>query len=129
MWQLTYLCSAQGAAQCFEDAAVLGTLFDQLNDEWQLADVLSVYEKVRKPRAMEVKQRSSDELDIFCMPDGPAQRERDELISQQPPFAGSPIFLMDPDFQRWLWGYNAGEEALKAWKAHWSEKRLAGKLC
>lgn len=48
--------------------------------------------------------------EVFGMPDGIAQQERDAQIAMDP-HEGCPIALADPMFQKWLWGYNAVEDA------------------
>lgn len=52
------LDQGQGAAQGFEDAAVLGTLLDESCDIANLAERLHMYEKIRYPRAITVMYMS-----------------------------------------------------------------------
>ena len=54
--------------------------------------------------------------DVFGLPDGALQEQRDKQIFEGPDFVGSPIALADPVFQKWLWGYDAREEAQKVWE-------------
>lgn len=113
---LPYL--AQGAAQAIEDAAILSGLLRHMKSESQTPDILSIYERLRKPRAMEVKWRSLATRDVNGMADGPMQRERDRQLSEHQPFDGYPNPLADPVFSMWLFGYNANEEVEKAWSAY-----------
>lgn len=96
--KLTQAYRAQGASQCFEDAAVLTTLFELIQDSAYIDDILLIYEDLRKPRAMEVRRRSSEELRTFCLPNGPEQRQRDYQLSQLAQSKDCPVSLMDPIF-------------------------------
>ena len=102
----------------FEDAAVLGVLFAAIQRKSQLPDVLSIYEKVRKPRAMEMRRRSRAIREIYAMKDGPLQEERDRQLLEHVPFDGYPNYLADPVLQKWMFGYKAIEEAGKAWQKY-----------
>lgn len=113
---LPYL--AQGAGQAIEDAAVLSGLLSHIEHKCQTADILSIYERLRKPRAMQVKRQSLATRSINGMADGPLQRERDRQLSSHQPFAGYPNPLADPVFSKWLFGYHAFEEVEKAWSTY-----------
>ncbi|KAI1907207.1 hypothetical protein LOZ61_006277 [Ophidiomyces ophidiicola] len=110
---LPYL--AQGAAQAVEDGAVLGTLFEQVENRSQLGDLLAIYERVRKARTTRVVRGSTALRDIFHMHDGKNQRERDRVLLTQAPFEGFPNRWADPVFQKFLFGYDARAEAQRAW--------------
>lgn len=101
---------AQGAAQAFEDAAVLGSLFSHVKDREQIPGLLTKFQQIRMSRSMKVLRRSAAMREVFGMPDGIAQHERDAQIAMDP-HEGCPIALADPVFQKWLWGYNAVEDA------------------
>ena len=113
---LPYL--AQGAAQTFEDAAVLSRLLSHLERKSQIPDLVSIYEQIRKPRAMQVKWRSLATRDVNGMVDGEQQRERDRQLVEHQPFEGYPNPLADPVFSKYLFGYDAVEAADKAWKTY-----------
>lgn len=113
---LPYL--AQGAAQAVEDAAVLSGLLSHLELKSQIPDVLSIFERHRKTRAMQVKQRTLATREINGMIDGPLQQERDRQLSEHEPFDGYPNPLADPIFSRWLFSYDASEEVEKAWNTY-----------
>ena len=115
---LKILYSGQGAAMAFEDAAVLGLLSLKMQNKSQLPDILSIYERIRKPRTMEMRSRSRAMRDVYAMRDGPEQQERDRQLLQHAPFEGFPNFLADPVFQKWLFAYDALGEAEKAWKTY-----------
>ncbi|KAI9036882.1 uncharacterized protein KD926_001197 [Aspergillus affinis] len=111
---LPYL--AQGAALAFEDAAVLSVLFGAMQDKSQIPDILTIFEAIRKPRAMEMHRRVGMARDIWSMPDGPQQRERDRQLREHEPYDGYPNVLADPALTRWMFGYDAFEEARRAWR-------------
>ena len=69
---------AQGAAQSIEDGAALATLLKAMPDD--IASALARYEAVRKPRATKLQQASAANRSRFHLPDGEAQRARDEAL-------------------------------------------------
>ncbi|KAK1142383.1 hypothetical protein N8T08_007935 [Aspergillus melleus] len=111
---LPYL--AQGAALAFEDATVLSVLFEAMKGKSQIPDILTTFEAVRKPRAMEMHRRVCMARDIWSMPDGPQQRERDRQLREHEPYDGYPNVLADPALTWWMFGYDAFEEARMAWR-------------
>lgn len=113
---LPYL--AQGAAQAVEDGAVLGALFERIEQKSQISDVLTIYERLRKERTTRVVKGSTALRDIFHMKDGERQRERDRQLTQQEPFEGYPNRWADPTFQEYLFGYDAFAEVDMAWKRY-----------
>ncbi len=113
---LPYL--AQGAAQAIEDGAVLGALFERIENPSQLPNLLTIFEQLRKSRTTQVVKGSSALRDIFHMPDGARQRERDRQLLEQEPFDGYPNRWADPVFQPWLFGYDAFGEVDTAWKRY-----------
>lgn len=117
---LPYL--AQGAAQAVEDGAVLGALFEKIEEKSQLQDVLVIYEAIRKARTTQVVKGSTAYGQIFHMHDGPRQQERDRQLLEQAPFEGYPHRWADPVFQPFLYGYDAHEQVETAWKKYkWGE--------
>jgi salicylate hydroxylase len=70
---------AQGAAQSIEDGAALATLLKAMPDD--IASALARYEAVRKPRATKLQQASAANRSRFHLPDGEAQRARDETLA------------------------------------------------
>lgn len=109
---------AQGAAQAVEDGAVLGALFENIHKNSQLADLLTIYETIRKARTTRVVKGSTALRDIFHMHDGPRRQERDRQLVKEEPFEGFPNRWADPIFQAFLFGYDAYAEANKAWKVY-----------
>lgn len=109
---------AQGAAQAFEDAGVLGAIFSQSVEHSQIPDALRVFEEVRKPRASEVRRRTLDQKALFALEDGPEQVERDALLR-----GGSEAELF-----KWLWAYDAEASGRKAWAKFISDANTNSKV-
>jgi salicylate hydroxylase len=63
----------------------------------QIPDALRVFEKVRKPRASNVRHRTIDKKAMFDLADGSSQEESNAKLR-----AGADFELF-----RWLWEYNA----------------------
>jgi salicylate hydroxylase len=74
---LPYL--GQGAAQTLEDAVALGAAFTGTTPDG-VREALRSYELRRRDRAAAVQRGSLANRDIFHLPDGPRQRERDEEL-------------------------------------------------
>jgi salicylate hydroxylase len=111
---LPYL--AQGAAQAVEDAAVLSELVNKMESKSQLHDLLKVYEKLRKSRTTRVVQGSTDlGTNVFHLEDGTKQVARDQEMAVNPPRQGCPNKWADPEFQNFLFSYDAFAEAEKGW--------------
>ncbi|KAJ5679523.1 hypothetical protein N7462_007767 [Penicillium macrosclerotiorum] len=106
-------CLAQGAAQAFEDAGVLGGIFSQSVRHDQIPDALRVFEEVRKPRASDVRHHTLKQKAMFALSDGPEQEERDARLR-----AGEDFALFE-----WLWSYNAAEMGRDAWSRALTETR------
>ena len=70
---------AQGAAQSIEDGAALAALLRALPGD--VPGALARYEAVRKPRATKLQQASAANRIRFHLPDGDAQRARDEALA------------------------------------------------
>lgn len=77
---LILVCRAQGAAIAVEDGAALGTLFAHATHPSLVPDILTIYEQIRKHRTTRVVRGSTKQRDIFHMPDGSRQRERDRQL-------------------------------------------------
>ena len=85
----------QGAAQAFEDAAVLASCLAE--DHADPAQALRRYESGRITRASEVQRGSYTRADYNHLPDGPEQRTRDEALRGADPLAANAwIYAHDP---------------------------------
>lgn len=91
----------------------MGTLLGRKDGTSSISNLLKRYQDLRKPRAVEVKFRSGRELDIFSMPDGVEQEERDRLLLEGSSLDSLPVSLLNPTFREWLWNYDAIKEASK----------------
>ena len=67
---------AQGAAQAIEDGATLAACLAKLGPE-RAVEALSLYEKLRLPRATRLQELSRLNKTRFHLPDGPRQQQRD----------------------------------------------------
>ncbi|KAJ5622362.1 FAD binding domain containing protein [Penicillium herquei] len=116
---LPYL--AQGAAQAVEDGAVLGALFSKVapsDGRVYMADILRMYEQLRRDRTAKVVQKSADFRVIFHMEDGPLQQERDRALLNDIPSEGFPFLFADPSLQEFLFGYDFAKEVDTAWESY-----------
>jgi salicylate hydroxylase len=84
----------QGAAQAFEDAAVLASCLAADQDD--PARALLRYESERIARASTIQQGSHARADFNHLPDGPEQRARDEQLRAADPLAAN----------AWLYGHD-----------------------
>lgn len=97
---LPYL--AQGAAQCFEDAAVLQKC---LALDITLKQALKCYEEIRMPRASLIQAKTREHQHILHIDDGDEQRQRDEKIKIDG--EQNPIFWGYEDRRKWLFSHDA----------------------
>jgi salicylate hydroxylase len=93
---------AQGAAQAIEDGAALAKCL--ADDPEDPARALRTYEQVRISRTTRVQQLSRARKHINHLPDGPAQRERDDALAQGDPLVSN----------GWLYGHDAELAAKEA---------------
>lgn len=70
---------AQGSCQAIEDAAVLGRCLADANSSGAAA-ALRRYESARQERTAQIQTTSFGNRDLFHMPDGQMQRDRDEFL-------------------------------------------------
>lgn len=102
---LPYL--AQGAAQAFEDAAVLRQVLAQESRGGRdsLTQALSTYERIRMPRARLVQEKTREHQYILHIADGEEQRERDQLMRIDGP--QNPVFWGCNTRRKWLFSHDA----------------------
>ncbi|KAH7312712.1 FAD binding domain-containing protein [Stachybotrys elegans] len=106
---------AQGAAQAFEDAAALGSIFSKISSKDRIADALQTFESVRKPRVDKILELTLSRKDMYGMHDGEEQQLRDERLALGDD-EESPDYQARPKFREWLWGYDAAADAAQAWE-------------
>lgn len=115
---------AQGANSSIEDGAVLGYILAGLKSKDELPSALHLYERLRKKRGEAIVRETFAQRSVFHLEDGPEQRARDVLMLSK---LGKtidckfPIRWQCPEFQPWLYGYDAKKEveaALREWPLH-----------
>lgn len=89
---------AQGAGQAIEDGAVLARCLTNV-DRDDVADALVTYTQERQPRTTRVQKASRDNAELWHLPSGEAQRQRDEQLAQG---------QADFESYRWLWAAGPG---------------------
>jgi salicylate hydroxylase len=128
MVSLTITDLAQGANSSIEDGAVLGYILAAVKSKDQLPDALHLYERLRKKRGEAIVRETFAQRHDIHMPDSPEQEARDQLMLSK---LGKsidckfPIRWQCPEFQPWLYGYDAKKEvdsALRAWPLHSSRE-------
>ncbi|KAI1815146.1 FAD/NAD(P)-binding domain-containing protein [Poronia punctata] len=98
---------AQGAAQAFEDAGVLGAIFSSVTDKRQVPEAVEVFKRVRQPRVARVRQATLAQQAMNKLADGPLQEGRDRQLAQ----STGTTQIWD-----WLWGYDAVLDGERAWQ-------------
>lgn len=94
----------------FESAAVLSHLLTEARTASDIPHLLRVYDSVRRPRTTLVIRASKRTGEVWQLPDGSLQVDRDrQFLEDVPPGVGYPNMLDDPVFQQWLFGFDAGE--------------------
>jgi salicylate hydroxylase len=118
---------AQGASNAIEDAAVL-TMALTCTSDVQLA--LRAYQLVRKDRAERIAASASATAANLHLPDGPAQRVRDEAImvasrigkgmdteTETETKAENPDKLGNAAWQDFMWGVDVMKKTIENWAA------------
>lgn len=106
---------AQGAAQAVEDAAALGVLLSLITSPDEIPQALRAYERSRKERAETVQQSGSDNRITLHLSDGLEQQARDAQFRAAASDGSNPDRWSDRETQRFLWGWDAEEDALNVW--------------
>lgn len=108
---------AQGAAMCIEDAAVLTECLSRIETKDEIANALAAFQDIRKERAERVQLGSLGNFNVWTLPDGPAQEQRDQKFAtmmQPKPVQQIQTGEKQPDDSRaWLYGYDAIAEAVQ----------------
>ncbi|KAJ5203710.1 uncharacterized protein N7498_004589 [Penicillium cinerascens] len=109
---LPYL--AQGAAQSFEDAAVLRQVLAQ---EMDMATALKQYEQIRMPRVSLVQAKTREHQYILHVDDGQEQQDRDKKLALDA--VENPVFWGYGDRRKWLFSHDA--EVIQKEGANWRD--------
>ena len=122
-------------------SAALGALFECIESQSQITDILSIYEGLRKQRASSVVRASTAQRELLHLPDGDLQQgkvtpvtaqplldigmliqesliERDRQLKGEEPCDRFPYTLADPQTELSLYHYDAYVEAQAAWDAY-----------
>ena len=114
-----YFGRAQGAAMGFESAAVLCHLLNKATSNFEIPNLLHMYNSIRKPRVDSVREATFRHGRYWMMPDGPEQVERDRrYMEEEIPLTEYPSVMEDPDFQPKLFGYDGKQEVDKVWSKY-----------
>ena len=113
---LPYL--AQGAATAIEDGAALAECISRATDASMIPEALGAFQEIRKSRCEIIQSGSRGNGDIWHMPDGPGQQQRDRDMMDEiqgvkkdnKPNVQNPNRWSDKSFQPWLFGYDAIKE-------------------
>lgn len=106
---------AQGASSALEAAVALGVLLSEIKAVDQIPEAVRIFHSLREPRCRRLKEVSQSLRDVYCMNSGPRQEARDYELMNVEPGPGFVIPWLDPDFQTWVYGYDAVQEARRAW--------------
>ncbi|KIH88698.1 salicylate hydroxylase [Sporothrix brasiliensis 5110] len=120
---LPYL--AQGAAQAFEDAAVLRqvlALVGGVDGGVDLKTALQRYEAIRMPRATLVQAKTREHQHILHVDDGQEQATRDQGLALDA--AENPVFWGHTDRRNWLFGHDA--EIISTPGDNWRQGQTSG---
>lgn len=108
---------AQGAATAIEDGAALAECVDRAGDVSMIPAVLSAFQDIRKARCDIIQAGSRGNGDIWHMPDGPEQEQRDrDMLNELQGKEGAESDVRNPNrwsdrnFQPWLFGYDTFQE-------------------
>lgn len=109
---------SQGAAMAVEDGGALAAVLSLITDPKEIPAALRVFESVRMERTGQMQEASMLNGKLWHFADGPEQRLRDESMRPEVEgrsFSWSANQWSDPVTQWWAYGYEAEEEAEKAW--------------
>lgn len=113
---------AQGAAMAVEDAVTLAECLDRVQDTSQIPQLMKMFQDLRLDRCYLILDGARNNGNIWHLPDGPAQVERDRNMAMGPrkgdqakaEDGGNPNKWSDPKFQPWMFGYDARVEVSSA---------------
>ena len=108
---------AQGAAVSIEDGSVLAECVDRAHNVSDLPALLLAFQAMRKPRCEMISRGALANGDIWHMPDGPEQEQRDRDMQQKMDGASkaneNPNKWNEKAFVDWLFGYNTEKEVCR----------------
>lgn len=108
---------AQGAATAIEDGAALAECLSRAKDASMIPEALAAFQEMRKARCEVIQSGSRGNGDIWHMPDGPGQQQRDrdmmdeiQGVEKDKASVQNPNRWSDRSFQPWLFGHDAMKE-------------------
>jgi salicylate hydroxylase len=105
---------AQGAAVSIEDGVSLAACVDRAEDISDLSKLLLAFQAIRKPRCETVSGSALENGDIWHMPDGPEQKQRDHEMRRKMDGTlesnENPNIWNNKAFATWLFGYDTEKE-------------------
>jgi salicylate hydroxylase len=116
---------AQGASMSIEDGPALAECLSRVREIKDIPKYLGIFEELRKPRCERMQLCSRLNGQMWHLPDGPQQEERDRGFarddfaeagsesSQQQQQGENVNPWSDRNFQPWLFGYDVVKEARK----------------
>lgn len=106
---------AQGAAQCIEDAALLGKLSSGIRGPRDMGRILRRFHEGRRERVGAIARRSLEIGRIWSLSEGPEQEERDRSFQEgQDGYDGAfPNPFSDTKLTGWLYGADILAEAIR----------------
>ncbi|KAK4944837.1 hypothetical protein LTR10_015756 [Elasticomyces elasticus] len=118
--------AGHGAGMCIEDAAVLATMFRDIDprDHSGIRTCAKLYQDLRQPRTDRCHQRALAMAVTYGLPDGKVQQKRDTALGRVmgkkvhlPVRGDSDAHPLSNEFENWLEQYNALEEARNTLRA------------
>ena len=107
---------AQGAAMAVEDAVAMTECLARASTVADIPRMMKLFELIRKNRCERISDGARNSGEIWHLPDGPEQRERDSRIKSgsktkvQSSDGENPNTWSDRKFQPWMFGFNAYED-------------------
>ncbi|KAL9094467.1 MAG: hypothetical protein Q9165_003317 [Trypethelium subeluteriae] len=109
---------AQGASSAVEDAAVLAECLSYAKAGIRdIQTVLQAYEKIRKPRALQMKNAARSNRAQFHMPDGPEQQARDKAMKDESTGDRSINMFKDKEKAQFMYGHDVVNEVHEYFQA------------
>ena len=109
---------AQGAGMAMEDAIAVTECISRAKSVQDIPKLMKFFEVLRRDRCYTILDSSRKNADIWHLPDGPAQRERDKGIKKgsKVNFESTQIEEQNPNrwsdakFQPWMFGFDVFED-------------------
>jgi salicylate hydroxylase len=97
-----------------EDAECLAELFDHVDNQDRISDLLNIFQDVRQERCFKIAKRAKEYGQVLVYQDGPYQQERDRQLREHDTFDGYPNPFLDVRLQDWVHNYDVAQAAREA---------------